>query len=243
MTTPAHPLPQMPQPAVRDYGRILLGLVVIVLGTLFLLDSADVLNAGNAIDDYWPTLIIAMALFQIAERTHGWFEPSVFLVAGTVLLLVTTGVISGNAWDYVWPTAIIVAGIFILSRWRTAAARGLMHSDDTIVADGIFGGPTVASVSQQFRGGSLTAIFGGVTLDLRSALPAPEGASINATAVFGGIEILVPHDWRIVVKATPIFGGIEDKTEHTGELPADAPLLRVDGLSVFGGVEIKHEKK
>jgi predicted membrane protein len=243
MTSPAHLVPQVPQPAVRDYGRILLGLVVLTLGTLFLLDSADVLNADRAIADYWPTLIVAMALFQIAERTHGWFEPGVFLVAGSVLLLVTSGVINGNAWDYVWPTAIIVAGLFILTRWQPGSARGLMRSDDTIVADGIFGGPTVASTSQQFRGGSLTAVFGGVTLDLRSALPAREGASINATAVFGGIEILVPRGWRIVVKATPIFGGIEDKTEHTDEPAADAPVLRVDGLSVFGGVEIKHAKK
>jgi hypothetical protein len=44
--------------------------------------------------------------------------------------------------------------------------------------------------SRPLLGRWLTAIFGGITLDLRDARPAPEGASINATVAFGGIDIL-----------------------------------------------------
>jgi predicted membrane protein len=242
-TSPVHPLAPVPHHAVRDYGRILLGLVVVALGTLFLLESADVLDAGKAIGDWWPALIIATGLFQFAERSHGWFEPTVFVLAGTILLLVTTGVISGNVWDFVWPTAIIVAGLFIITRWHAVAGGRALRGEDTIVADGIFGGPTVASGSQSFRGGSLTAVFGGVTLDLRSALPAPEGAVISATAVFGGVEIIVPHGWRVAVKATPIFGGVDDKTVHEAALGPDAPTITIDGLVLFGGIEIRHDKK
>lgn len=228
---------------MRDYGRILLGLVVVTLGTLFVLESADVLDAGEAISDYWPVLLIATGIFQFAERTHGWFEPTVLVLAGTLLVLVTTGVMSGNVWDFVWPAAIIVAGLFILTRRHAAAAGHGLRDEDTIVADGIFGGPTVASGSQSFRGGSLTAVFGGVTLDLRAALPAPDGAVISATAVFGGIEIIVPHGWRIAVKATPIFGGVDDKTVHEATLGPDAPTVTIDGLVLFGGIEIRHDKK
>jgi predicted membrane protein len=228
---------------VRDYGRILLGLVVVAFGALFLLDSAGVLDSGQAISDWWPALIVAMALFQFAEGTHGVVGPSIFLGGGSLLLLFSTGVLSGNVWDYIWPIAIIVVGIYIISRWRASGKEEVVGTDDVIVADGIFGGPTVASGSQAFRAASLTAVFGGVTLDLRAAKPAPEGANVKATAVFGGIEILVPHGWRVGVKATPIFGGIDDKTVHDSDLPDDAPVLNVDGLALFGGVEIKHEKK
>jgi predicted membrane protein len=237
----AHPSPPIGPHPLRDYGRILLGLVVVTLGVLFLLDSADVLNADKAIDHYWPSVLIVTALFQFAERTHGLFRPAVLLLAGAILLLVTSDVISGNVWDFVWPTAIIVAGLYIMNRRHARSARPL-QGEDSIVASGIFGGPTIASGSQDFREASLTAVFGGVTLDLRSARLAAEGASITATAAFGGVEILVPHGWRIAIKATPIFGGIEDKTVHDAELPADAPVLTIDGLALFGGVEIKHEK-
>ena len=227
---------------VRDYGRILLGLVVVALGAVFLLDSAGVLDSGHVIDEWWPVVIIAIALFQFAEGTHGVVGPSIFLAVGSLLLLFSTNVLTGNAWDYVWPTAIILAGVYIISRWRSSGREKELRGDDVIVADGIFGGPTVASGSQSFRAASLTAVFGGVTLDLRAAKPAPEGANVKATAAFGGIEILVPHGWRIAVKATPIFGGIDDKTVHDSDLADDAPLLNVDGLALFGGVEIKHEK-
>ena len=232
----------MPVKPGRDYGRILLGLVVVALGVLFLLDSAGVLDSGQAISDWWPLVIVAMALFQFAEGTHGVVGPSIFLGAGSLLLLFSTGVLSGNAWDYVWPMAIIAVGVYIISRWRSLGKEKVLESDDVIVADGIFGGPTVASGSQSFRAASLTAVFGGVTLDLRAAKLAPDGANVHATAAFGGIEVLVPRGWRVVVKATPIFGGIDDKTVHDSDLPDDAPVLTVDGLALFGGVEIKHEK-
>ena len=87
----------------------------------------------------------------------------------------------------------------------------------------------------------LTAIFGGITLDLRDARPAPEGASINATAAFGGIDILVPKGWRISVRSTPIFGGLDDRTDRSQPLAADAPTLHVDAVSIFGGVALKHD--
>lgn len=238
-----HPSTQ-PAGEVHDYGRILLGLIVVAFGTLFLLDNAGTLDAGDTIDHWWPVIIIAIGLFQLAERSRPLAGPLIITAAGTVLLLVTTDTLGDKGWQYVWPTAIIAAGLFIIARWRgtDAVHRANASDDSTIVASGIFGGPTVSSTSQAFRGGSLTAIFGGVTLDLRSARPVPEGAAISTTSAFGGVEILVPRGWRIAVKATPIFGGVDDKTVHDPPPPDDAPLLRVDALAIFGGVEIKHEK-
>ena len=169
--------------------------------------------------------------------------PLLLIGAGGVLLLFTTDTVEGNAWSYVWPLAIIAAGVALLTRWRGAPARPAgVARDDTIVATGIFGGPSVASASQQFHSASLTAIFGGVTLDLRRARPAPDGAAITATAAFGGIDILVPRGWRITTSSTPLFAGVEDKTDATAELAADAPVLHVDALALFGGIEIKHDK-
>lgn len=243
---PAHASPAFgpPRQVVPDYGRVLVGVVLISIGALFLLEAADVLDAGKAISDWWPAVIVAVGIIQLAERVHGLFQPLVLIVAGTVLLLVTSDLIPGNAWDYVWPTAIIVGGLFVISRWRRGAAAVVgPRYDDVVVASGIFGGPRIATASQQFRGGSLTGIFGGVELDLRAARPSAEGASLTATAVFGGVEILVPRGWRIAINATPIFGGVEDKTEHVADLGAEAPVLGIDCLAVFGGIEVKHEKQ
>ena len=40
-----------------------------------------------------------------------------------------------------------------------------------------------------------------------------EGAFLELTAAFGGIEIHVPEHWRVVVKGMPIFGAWENKAE------------------------------
>jgi Cell wall-active antibiotics response 4TMS YvqF/Domain of unknown function (DUF5668) len=243
-STPPHPSFSRSHGSGRvlDLGRLLLGFTVVTLGVLFLLDSAGTLDAGQAIDNYWPLVLIAAGLLTLAERppsrVRGWLLTGV----GAVLLLFTADVVNESAWDFVWPAAIVLAGFVIVARWAGRTIPSGDSREDVIRATAVFGGPKLVSTAQHFQGAWLTAIFGGVTLDLRGAHPAPEGASVNATVAFGGVEVLVPKGWRISVRGTPILGGIEDKTDHTTRPAPDAPTLHVDALTVFGGVEIKHDK-
>lgn len=257
----AHPPPPVPSPPspprmpwspaptgplgrlTLDPGRVLIGLVVITIGVLYLFERADVLDAGATIGDWWPVAIIAMGAFRLMEGTHGLIGPIIVTAAGTVLLLATTDAMEGDAWAYIWPVVLVAGGLALILPPRPGrVARVQTGSDDVLSATGIFGGPTVASSSRTFRGASLTAAFGGVVCDLRSAHLAPEGAKINATAAFGGVEIRVPRGWRIAVTGTPLFGGIDDKTEHEPDLPDEAPVLRIDAFALFGGVEVTHGK-
>ncbi len=121
-----------------------------------------------------------------------------------------------------------------MSRWGGHTIPAGTRTEDVVRSTAVFGGPKLVSTARSFHGGWLTAIFGGITLDLRGAQPAPEGASINATVAFGGIDILVPKGWRISLRTTPIFGGVEDKTDHSARRP-DAPVLHVDAVALFGG--------
>jgi hypothetical protein len=228
-------------PRVLDLGRLLIGLAIVALGVLYLLDSADVLDAGRAVDDWWPALIVAAGVFTLLERPPSVVRGTVLTAAGVLLLLFTTDVLHDSAWDYVWPALIVLAGIAVISRWTGVVITAGARDEDVVRATGVFSGQKVASGSRAFRGAWLTAVFGGVTLDLREALPAPEGCRINATVAFGGVDVLVPKGWRISIRSTPIFGGSEDKTDHSEPLPGDAPALHVDAVCVFGGVTVKHK--
>ena len=261
-SSPTHPIPPARGPLLRrltppggdgrqqrglDPGRTLLGLAVLTVGVLYVLDALNVLDAGNAIDRWWPVAVIALGVSQIAislipGRRGSIVGPVVVTGAGVLLLLATTNVLEGDAWSYVWPVVIVGVGVTILlGRTRVGPPAGVA-ADDVVTATGIFSGPDVRTTSQQFRHASLTAVFGGVTLDLRDARLDPEGASVTATVVFGGIDILVPRGWRVTMRSTPVFGGMKDKTEPGAVLAADAPTLRVDGLALFGDVEVKHHK-
>ncbi|WP_405067631.1 cell wall-active antibiotics response protein [Kribbella sp. NBC_01510] len=85
-----------------------------------------------------------------------------------------------------------------------------------------------------------TAVFGAVTLDLREA-QIDEEATVDCFALFGGIDVLVPKRWRLALSGTPIFGGVEDKTSQDEPLPAEAPVLLVNAVAMFGGVAVANE--
>ena len=225
--------------APLDLSRLLLGLVVLTLGIVYLLEAAGDLDANDFLHDWWPLVIVAMGVFQLIEEPRKPVGPLVITGIGVAVLLITTDVLDS---DYLWPIILILAGLAILARMHVRPLARMSRHEDLLRVSGVFGGPHVSSKSGNFRGAALTAVFGGVVLDLRHATPAPEGAKINATAAFGGIDILVPHGWNVSLSGTPLLGGIEDKTEAEEPLPDDAPKLAIDALAVFGGVAVKHEK-
>ena len=89
---------------------------------------------------------------------------------------------------------------------------------------------------------SLT-LMGGNALDLREARFAAHETTVNAVAIMGGIDIIVPDDVRVIDDGIGIMGGfgIEDHpscTVSVADLPADAPVVRVRGFALMGGVGI-----
>ncbi len=116
-----------------------------------------------------------------------------------------------------------------------AAAPG--DGGDWVHGTALMGGLVRRCVSQNFQGGSLTAIMGGCEVDLRGASIASGRAVLDCFALWGGIEVKVPEDWSVVVQGTPLLGAFEDKTAKSG---ASAKVLLVQGAAVMGGVEIKN---
>jgi hypothetical protein len=137
----------------------------------------------------------------------------------------------------VWPVLLIVIGAVVLAG-LLRARRASAPAGSSLA---IFGGSTVHERSPHFTHADTSAVFGGSTLDLREA-SIDEGASIDAFAMFGGVDVLVPEGWRIELRALPIFGGYEDKTKDDA-LPADAPVLTVYATAIFGGVSVAHESR
>jgi Cell wall-active antibiotics response 4TMS YvqF/Domain of unknown function (DUF5668) len=84
----------------------------------------------------------------------------------------------------------------------------------------------------------VVAVFGGFQLDLRHAGMTRDEAVVEADAVFGGVEIVVPEDWLVVPRGAGVFGGFSDETR-----PPDQPTKRliVTGAGVFGGVIITND--
>jgi hypothetical protein len=84
-------------------------------------------------------------------------------------------------------------------------------------------------------------MFGGVELDLTRSTFAQAESEIIAVAVMGGVEITVPEGLTVHVDGVGIFGGFDQKAEGPGQ--PGAPVLRIKGAALFGGVEVKRKPR
>ena len=215
-------------------GRTVLGLFLILAGILFMLDQVGLADFGEVIGNWWPLILIGIGVSQWVRSPGRRLGPVVMTGLGVVLLLDTLDVIS--AWSLLWSLAVIGVGFWLIMHRDSVPDTS---SAETVRLTATFGGVETVSGSQDFRGGSLSAFFGGVGLDLRQAGVAPGGARLDVTTFCGGAEITVPRTWRVVIEGTPLFGGFENSAEGGGALPDNVPELTVRGTILFGGIEIK----
>lgn len=99
----------------------------------------------------------------------------------------------------------------------------------------VFDGIELASRAKAFRGGSMLAWFGGISVDLREVELAPV-ARLTLHALFGGIEIKTPPGWRVESELKALAGGVDARTPATDD--PDAPVLTLAGRALFGGIAV-----
>ncbi len=82
------------------------------------------------------------------------------------------------------------------------------------------------------------ALMGGIELDFREARFAPGVTQINALAIMGGVEVLVPPGVRVESNGVGIMGGFEGIDQPGESYGDDQPILRISGLALMGTVEV-----
>lgn len=86
------------------------------------------------------------------------------------------------------------------------------------------------------------ALMGGVDLDLTDARLESTEVTIRAWAVMGGIDIVVPDDVAIVLDGVGFLGAFEEDRRGAVTPPPGAPVVRVTGLAMMGGVTVKRPR-
>src|SRR3954468_23533831 len=144
-------------------GRIGSGLILVVIGSLFLAHQA-----GADIPHWlfsWEMIIIAIGLFAGAKhnfRPGGWMI--MLLVGG--LSLADDLIYDFNFKPFVWPVVIIAIGLFIMlkprgRRWRDRSNNDstFVSSEDTLDTTAIFSGQKKKIITKNFSGGEITTMF------------------------------------------------------------------------------------
>lgn len=85
----------------------------------------------------------------------------------------------------------------------------------------------------------VTAIMGGVELDFREARLGPGVTELTVVSIMGGVVITVPPDLQVDAEGVPIMGGFQHMHPTVKATDPDTPVLRIRGVSVMGGVEVR----
>jgi len=108
----------------RQDGSLIIGLIIILIGLIFLLRNFDILDLGHR---WWALFFLIPVSYLFAEvwrswRTSGGKFPQ--QARGSLIGLVTLLVLMfifllGLNWGLVWPVFIIIGGLsLLLTGWR-----------------------------------------------------------------------------------------------------------------------------
>ena len=221
----------------KDFTKLFIGLIIVAIGVSLLfgqlgLESIFGFSFTYLLSLLWPLIIIVLG-FSI------WFggkNTAGLIISAIGLFFLLNVILSINVWSLFWPLLLIAIGFLILFKGSVKATVD-KSSENFFSVNTVFSGSEKKIVSQNFEGGNIFTLFGGCDIDLRKAKLNPEGANVDMTVVFGGAKVLVPEYVEVISEGSAVFGAWENKANSsTGK---NAPVLRISGSAVFGGVEIK----
>ncbi|MCE1197349.1 MAG: cell wall-active antibiotics response protein [Marinilabiliales bacterium] len=221
-------------------SRVLLGLIFVAIGALLIFENLDLIPYDlSHILISWPMLLIVIGVYNLTRKAG---SAGIILIGiGTYFMLPRIFDLPDHFFRNFWPLILIIVGLAFIFQWRRTP--GFQFTADTDKKDiidetAIFGGRNFSLVSDQFKGGKITAIFGGSKINLLYCKPV-EGCTIDVATIFGGTKIIVPENWNVKTEVVSIFGGFEDKRGNSVISRVDqSKIVTIKGVAIFGGGEI-----
>lgn len=229
--------------------RIVTGAIFLILGVLLTLDNLDIVRFR--LPEYlfgWYTILIVVGLFITFVREKVGLGLTLIII-GSIFMIDEMAYYF--YWDFeirdifrLWPLVFVAIGaslIFRKNRLENNYEKKSLNDDDDAVDEvAIFSGAERNITSKEFKGGKLTAIFGGTELNLMNADLAQGTNILDVFVMFGGTDIKVPTDMNVKLKVTAIFGGFSDERKLITENEAnEGKELVIKGLVLFGGGSVK----
>ncbi len=233
-------------------GRVFFGVLVIVIGVLFLVDKAGIAELDSLLD-WWPSLIILYGAWRlIANRFRSLFLPLLLIFGGVVLQLRELD--TADVFSTIWPAFLIALGVAIViggmrSRNRRQRGGDSSHSASTII-DVDLGAPADADdgtlhavagsqdriVSGDFYDGSINVVMGNGTLDMRDATIVDKPATLEVSVVMGEVKVRVPTEWNVRIVNSSQMGDTKDTRRSQNN--SDDPDLIIRGSVTMGSLQI-----
>lgn len=225
---------------MKKFNKVLWGIVLIALGVVFALNALDIADIDVFFKGWWTLFLIIPSLIGLVTERDKTGN-IVTLLIGVGLLLATRDIISFSMlWRLCIPVIIVIIGIrLILGAFFKKSERE--PDPDSYTKGGkahfvAFSGTDADYSGEAFDGCTLTAVFGGIDCHLQNAI-IDHDVTITASAIFGGVDIILPQNVNVEVSSASFFGGVDNKRRDISI--EGAPTVYVKASGVFGGVDVK----
>ena len=226
---------------MKKASNLLWGIILVAVGVILAMNALGFASIDIFFDGWWTLFIIvpcAIGLFTDYDKTGHLIG----ICIGVFLLLCCQDILNFRMfWKLLFPAIIVIVGVKLIlgsmlgnrgeQVFKQIQENGSVKSGALNVT-----GATYNYTGEVFEGARLDAVFGGIKCDLRGAIINGD-CVINASTVFGGIDIYVPEGLNVKVSSNSIFGGVSGKERRND--PANQHTLYLNATCLFGGVEIK----
>jgi predicted membrane protein len=233
-------------------SNVLWGLFFILIGVGIAGNVMNIWDFHLFFDGWWTLLIIVPCFISMLQTGFSTGSTIGFII-GVLLLMNYQIDFNFNIWQLIIPVILVFIGIRIMFQ---GAFRKKINYDYSSGSSGSYtgnvGGTNYSNTSkgeysavfssnhihltEPFYGTGLTAAFGAIVLDLRNAQITGD-VEINASAIFGGIDLYLPSNVKVKISNVPIFGGVSNK--HMQATDSSAPTVYLNSTCMFGGIDIK----
>jgi predicted membrane protein len=180
----------------------------------------------------------------------------ILIIFGVLFLLDNMDVIDfAEAIRTYWPVLLILWGLSILLKKRELQAPHVFRdvkqqaTGELFHESSVFGDVVVSIDSQNFKGGSVSTVFGGIHIDLTRAAIAEGEHWMRIHGVFGDVTVILPKHLACSLATNVLFGDIEAFDQKRSGFSTDLQYvsphydtatnrLRITISQVFGTVRI-----
>lgn len=228
---------------MKKTSNLIWGLLFILIGLFIGLNTLDIVSFNIFFDGWWALIIIIPCLIGLINNEDKTGD-IIGLLIGVALLLNAQGIISFDIiWKLAAPLILVIIGLSIIlegnkdSKTNVVIKKINSNDNEKTSVCSAFSSQNIKLNKEKINNLELNAIFGGIEYDLRNGV-IKEDIVINATAIFGGIDIIVPDDVNVKIKSTSIFGGASNKKQLMDDKEKKHTIY-INASCVFGGVDIK----
>ena len=227
---------------MKRISDIMWGLILIIIGVILGGNALDIFNINLFFDGWWTLFIIVPTFIGLVTEKDKTGN-IIGLIIGLLLLLSCRGLFDFKLiWKLIFPLIFVIIGLSLIFKnninkevnEKIKKLNENLSSNDGYTAT--FSGQNLNFDGEEFKGSNLNAIFGGIKLDLRKSI-INEDIVINASSIFGGIDIYIPDNCKVKIKSNSIFGGVSNNKKCN--VDDNSYTIYINASCMFGGVEIK----